>query len=352
MALDKNFKEQITDKINSYVSAEKMNMANAIFDRQHDIGDFSSKHNIITGVVNGNMIPIITKGNRYGMLKASKGDCSMNECDLETTYSSKKWVVGDYDCRIPICMDSYSEDFLRFWGAYKTTLEDPSEVPTYKAYLDWLVSYTKESVEGALWLKAYWGDTTSVNELISLNNGFWTEAKAGDGIKINMGDPATPLTGEAIYKFLQSAYEQTIDEVWYTEEDMVFVMSHKMARTLVSFLNTKADLSKYNCDCLDVDAITGKRRFSIANLTVFGIPVVAYKEVDMASIQGLGVDADFRALLINKENLLIGINTEKHLNQFNMFYDQKDRKIYIDLKIQIGASIPEVESYTFLYQEA
>lgn len=337
MALDKNFKTGITDAVKSLVDAEKLDMANVIFPASSEISNFSSKYNVLTDVRNGNLVPIISQGNNYGSLSASQGNCGMNECDLEDTYSTKKWVLGEYDCRVPICIETFSDDFKLFWGMYNQTLENPLDEPDKKAFLDYINYKGQQNVQGALWRTSHWGDTTSLNALISKNNGFWTEAEAGDGIKIEM--LAGDLTGKQIYDYMSEAYLKAGDMDWFDESNLIWKMSNKTARALVTWLNTLNDSSQYNCTCIDPSKVVAGRVYSIDNLSIFGIPVKAEKEGDQSG-KAVGQNPDFRFLLINELNLLVGTETNSHLDQFDVFYDKKDRKIYMDMKIEIGASIP------------
>lgn len=351
MALNTNtFKTGITDAVKSLTEASKMDYANVIFANVHEISDFASKYNVLTGIRNGARVPIIKTGNNYGALSASENDCSLNECDFEDVYSNKKWVLGTYNCRLPICLETFSEDFKLFYGMYSQTLENPLQEPDKDAFLAYITYKANQNIQGALWRTSHWGDTTSSNGLISKNNGFWTEADAGDGEKIEMEVTGGVMTGEQIYNELAKAYQLAGGLDWFDETQVIWKMSNKMARTLVTFLNTASDKSLYNCDCIDPNKVVGARTFSIDNLTVFGIPVYAEREGDASGV-AVGQDADYRALLINKSNLLVATETESHLDQFDIFYDKKDRKIYVDMQIELGSAIP-LDEYVLLTEKA
>lgn len=346
MAIDSNFKTGITDAVKSLTEARKLTIRDAIYAGVREIQDFSDRFNVLTDIRNGELVPIITTGNNYGALSASIGDCSMNECELTDTYSTKKWLLGNYNCRMPLCINTLSEDFRLFWGMYNQNLQDPLKEPDKKAFVSYIIYKAKQNIQGALWRTSHWGDVTSANDLISKNNGFWTEAEAGDGVKLPMTLTAGELTGEEIYNYLSDAYNRAGDEDWFDFNELEWRMSNKMARKLITWLNNLSDRSAYNCDCIDPNKIIGNRVFSIDNLTVFGIPVKAYKESDDSG-KAVGQDPDYRALLIKRSNILVGTETKNHLDQFNIFYDQKDLKIYVDMAIEIGASIP-LDEYVYL----
>lgn len=58
----------------------------------------------------------------------------MNECEFDDVYSSKKWVIGEYDCRFAICLRTYTDDFLRFWNMWNQKLDDPLDDPDKDAF--------------------------------------------------------------------------------------------------------------------------------------------------------------------------------------------------------------------------
>ena len=159
---------------------------------------------------------------------------------------------------------------------------------------------------------------------------------------------AGELTGEQVYNYLSQMYTTASNDDWFNESTAQFIVSRKMAKTLVTWLNSLSDKSMYNCDCIDPSKVVSSRVFGIDNLSIFGIPVVSHKESDEAG-KVVSVTPDYRALLINKDNVLVGVNTTEHLDQFDIFYDKKDRKIYVDLAIQIGTAIP-LDEYVYATQ--
>lgn len=351
MALQGNFATEIGALVDSLVSADKVNINEAIFQETFGVGSLTASHTLVTDRRNGQLQPIILSGDYYGSMPSGDGvDCDLNACDITPAYSSKKWTLGEYNCRLEICMRSFDESFLVFWNVYRQRLEDPTTSPDARAFLDYLTEETEKRIQGTMWRTGYLGDTASANELIDKNDGFFVQAEAGDGEKLNFiaGD-ITNVTAEEIYEQLKVAYEYATNEtVWGGESDLVWKMTFATAAKLVSFLNTRADLSMYNCDCINPDAIVAGRRFSVDGLRIFGIPVEAHREIDK-SITATGGDvADkYKVLLTRKQNLLIGTNTTDKLEGFDVFYDKKDRKIYIDSMVYLGSMIP-LDEYVYI----
>lgn len=345
MPLQGNFNEQIVDVVNSLTAADKMNINEVIFQEAFAVSDFARNHTVITGVRNGSYMPIIMAGDDFGSMPAGdEKSCALNECDLDTEYSTKKWVLGEYNCRIPICMRSFDEDFLLFWNMYRQRLENPLNEPDAQAFLTFITDRVESRLKGTQWRVGYLGDTSSSNTLINNNEGYFTLAEAGDGIKINITQEEP--TPEEMYEYFKEAYEASSGEIWADAPDLVWKMTHKMASKFVAFLNTRADLSQYNCDCVNPDAIVAGRRFTVEGLRIFGIPVEAHREID-GSMKAVGQDNTFRALLIRKSNLLASTNSIDKMATFDMFYDRKDMKIYIDTMVYLGAGIP-LDEYVYL----
>jgi hypothetical protein len=58
----------------------------------------------------------------------------------------------------------------------------------------------------------------------------------------------------------------------------------------------------------------------------------------------------YKVLLTRKSNLLIGVNTADKMEGFDIFYDKKDRKIFIDSMVKLGVMIP-LDDYVFISDE-
>lgn len=350
MAINGGFETAI-EAVQGLVGTEKLEFANLLFSATNEIGDFAPKHNVITGVRNGNKVPVLTQGNNYGALSAALGNCSMNVCEFNDVYSTKEWTLGTYNCQVPVCLQKYSEDFKFFWGMYSQTLEDPQNESDKSKFLAYLADKGQKTIQGALWRTGYFGDTTSLNGLISQNNGIFTEADANDGDKIEMTfTKPEGERGEEIYKFMKQAYTSASASDWFDESKVEFNVTRKVAKELVGWLNVNDSMNQYGAGFIDPAKAVARGVYSVDNLTILGIPVISYKEVDEAGKKA-GVQPDYKILLINKDNILIGVETESHMNQFDIFYERKDKTVYIDMQIQIGTAIP-LDEYVYLTEQA
>lgn len=347
MSVKSNFSEKISTLVTDLTKADKVNINNAIFASVFEVADVASTHQLRTEVRNGTLIPIINGGDYYGkMIGSDETSCALPEGELSHNYSTKKWDLGEYAVRIPLCMRNFDENFLVFWNMYRQRLDNPLEQPDTAAFLSFISEEAERTLKGTLWRVSYLGDKASDNTLINKNNGILTQLSAGAGTKINITqqDP----TGEELYKYFEEAYLTAMDTPWGAEEDLVWKMTYATASRFVAFLNTKADLSLYNCDCLNPDNIVTGRRFNVQGLRIFGIPVEVHREIDN-SLKAVSNTKKHHAILTRKSNLAIGTNTADKLEMFDMFFDKKDRKIYIDLMMNIGASVL-LDEYVYLHQ--
>lgn len=354
MALQGNWATAIGDLVTSLVAADMVNINEAIFQETFGVGSFSQAHTVITDVRNGKLQPIVGTEDYYGSLPV--GDplsCDLNVCDITPTYSSKEWCIAEQNCRMEICMRSFDENFLLFWNQYRQQLEDPTTQPDTQAFLDYVQEIVTNRIAGTQWRVGYWGDTAQVgNDLVNGCDGYFVQAAAGSGDKVELvGANAGVFTAEEIYAAMQEAYEIGINSTWGANTDIVWKTSYAVAAKLVTWLNTMQDTSQYNCDCFDADGITARRRFSVDGLQIFGIPVEAHREIDLSATAG-GVTAfdTYKILMTRKSNLLIGVNTSDKMEGFDMFYDKKDRKIYIDSMVKLGTMIP-LDDYVYISDE-
>jgi len=350
MALQGNYATAVADLVDSLVAADKVNINEAIFQSTFMVGNFAQSHTLITDVRNGKLQPIVLSNDYYGAMPlGDETSCDLNDCDLTPNYSTKAWCLAEYNCRREICMRSFDENFLVFWNMYRQRLEDPTQEPDAQAFLDFITDIIEKQIMGTQWRVGYWGDADSENTLIEGCDGFFVQAEAGDGIKQELTPAAAEPTAEEIYAELQEAYETaTTATTWGMEADLVWKMSYAMAAKLVSFLNTRADLSMYNCDCYNPDAIVAGRRFNVEGLRIFGIPVEAHREIDLSMTAAGGTGNDkYKALLIRKSNMLVGTNTSDKLEGFDIFFDKVTRKVYIDAMVYLGVMIP-LDEYVYI----
>lgn len=354
MAVEGNFQEAIADFVTDLTTADQVTISQAVFQDTFGVSDITASHRVLTGVRDGSLVPIVLSNDYFGMMGGQdEKSCNLNQCDISLDYSVHKWTLGEYACRAAICLRNVEEDFLVFWQDYRQMLEDPTiDGNSAEGYLAFLMDRVAETVKGTSWRVSYLGDKGSANTLVNKNDGFLTQLVAGNGVKMNFLAAGAIPTGKEIYESMRAAYETAAesDEPWTDEDDIAWRMPLRVAKRLVAMLNTAADLSQYNCDCIDPMAITNARVFSVDNLKIFGIPVKAYGEIDRSYKWVPEFDSQYWVALVRDSNWLLGINSTDKMEQFRIFYDQKDLKVYIDMMVRIGAGVP-LDEYILIGQD-
>ena len=344
MAITTDFSSTILALVDDLVTADKVLLANAVFESAFEVGKLADSHQVITGVRNGNIIPILSKAPQYDAFPyKNPADCSIPVCDLDLGFSAKPWVLGMIACKIPICINTFSEDFLLFWNANKRVFGDEN---LESALIQFIVSKFQNNLEAAMWRTAFFGDTSIAAEdpnyaLLRSADGIFTQAEAMDGIKIEVDENTlgSGLTGAALYAYLDAAYQVASVAPWFDPSTVRFEMTQAMASVLVSWLNSLGDKSMYNCECYSADGLTAQRTFSIlGQLTIFGIPVHIHKEFD-GVISALSLGNPYRALLTSGTNILIGTSELDQLPAFDLWYSKDDDMIYIKGGANLGAAL-------------
>lgn len=348
MPLQGNFATTIQAAVDSLTTADQTNINEAIFQSTFGVSSFANAHTVMTGVRDGKVIPIVLAGNYYGSMPVGNEEsCTLNTCDLPINYADKVWDLAEYNCRHEICFRTVDEDWLVFWNAYRQRLDNPLEAPDMNAIIAFLTQDIENKVQGTMWRVGYLGDTASASNLINGNNGFFVQAAAGNGIKINI-DEAEP-TPQQLYEYFSQAYNSLADQVWGSESDLVWKMTWAMANKWVTYLNTLTDTSQYNCDCINPESLIAQRRYSIDGLRIFGIPVDVHREIDL-SMNALNQTNKYQAILARRSNLLVGTNTTDKMEGFEMFFDKVTRKVFIDTMVYLGVSIP-LDEYVYISNE-
>ena len=357
MAYTDNFVEDFLPLIDDLASAENATYNKLIFNKVFIASDITKDHTVVTGVRNGSLVPIIDSEPNYEAFPFIDAEsCDTTECSLNANYSGKKWELGLIACSVPICLRTFNDNFLIFWNSYK--MLNPGKVDRVylkTALLQYLTDLLSNSLEVAKWRVEYFGDKGSASKLLNGFDGWFAQAAAVPGLVVPIAKnngaiyAAQQMTGQEIYDLLIEMEAKYLEQEWAGDKPMEYRMTKKMAMTLAAFLNKLKDSSC--CDGIDrinPDAV-GTKTFYYDKLAFHGIPIKPMPEWDkiinkVGVLNGGGgtnarVDPN-RVLLINKTNLLIGTEEREMLKMLDIFYDKKDKKVYIDLEAYLGAAIP------------
>ncbi len=372
MAITTNFTEEITDIVGSLTKTEKMQFSEALFKGSVEVTDLTKEHTVLTGVRHGNYVPIIDDQASYESFPFSNPNaCAVPECDLDTNYSTEKWDLGLIECKVPICLRSFDDDFLVFWNQYKMVQTDAEKNEgeyLESALIQFLFDKFKRNHLAAQWRGAYFGDKASSSALFNGIDGWFTQAEADSSHVVTIAEnaganfTAQRLTGERIYEILLEMYQKYFLGSWFTDKPVEFRMTKQNAMILTLYYNTLND--KKCCEgvqILDPEKVSEAPAFDYQRLTFYGIPIkvmniwdeVINKTTELnpgwdgkkiANPNAKRVNPN-RILLTYSSNLLLGTQEQSNLNFFDIWFSRDDDKIYMKGGSYFGASIPEKDNY-------
>jgi len=361
MAITTNFASAILALVIDINSADTAELANAVYIKSFEVSKLSDSHSVIPGVRTGNIVPILSNSPNYlAFPYKNPADCNIPACDLDLPFDAKQWDLGMIACKTPICINTFNDNFLNFWGEYRRVFGDAD---LDGALITYIVEKFQQNLDAAIWRIGWFGDKTTPSgdsnyPYLRPINGIFTQAEAMDGIKIpieentsGVDDAAEPLTGERVYELLNEAYIAAINTPWFDESVSKFEMTKAMAAVWVAWLNSLKDRSMYNCECYDADSLTAKKSFSIKdNLFAFGIKIEVHQEFDGVITQ-LSLGYPYRALLTADTNILFGTSEIDQAPAFRIWYDPNTNNIYIEGGAHMGATLV-TDEYVYLGAEA
>lgn len=360
MAITTNFNEGLLALITDLTSAEMADISNAIFEASFEVGKLPELHTVIAGVREGHVIPIISTNPTYKSFPYKDAtNCTIPECDLNLGFGAKKWELGMIACKIPICINTFDENFLTFWKVYRRTFGDAD---LDSALMKFILDKFQTELDAAIWRVVWFGDRTldptdPNYSLLRTINGIFTQAEADNGIKIPItqntsgaGGVNVAITGLQVYEYLSAAYTEAMETPWFDEATARFEMTRAMAAPFVAWLNSLSDRSMYNCDCYDPKTLQAKRSFSVDdNLFIFGIPIHVHREFD-GVINALNLTHPYRAILTSRDNILLGTSEMDQINQVRIWYSEDHDQVYLKGGSTIGASLVTPD-YVYLGSE-
>ena len=359
MAVDTNFKTAVVDLVTSFTNADAIEFNKAIVNDIVVDNAIEKEKNVVTGVSNGDVVPIIEKNDDYTMFPvASETSCGTNECDLDVNFSSEKWDLALIKCKIPICLNSFSKEFLYFFNTQRKFDENPDLDQTL---LNYLGAQFKQGLENAKWRRAYFADQASTSTLLDGSDGFWVKADASaivgeNKIEIAKNAGANPtaqrMTGEEVYELLSDMFELASYHTWFNPTTFIFEVTWQMATAYSNWLNKLGHNAPANCQCISADGVVKANVYTLENLYFNGIKVIPRRafdgvinqvpELNGNNVAGAAKESPNRALLVKNENMLVGTSDVDQLTFFDIWHNKDDEKIYMRGGSYIGASFPKV----------
>lgn len=350
---------ELTALINDLTGLEgqaKYKISEVMFLNSFKERDVKEDFVMIEQVRNGDRQPIFLRQDDWGSFETlDQGSCKLPTCEIADEWAEFRWKVGKIGCELVICMESFTDDFNRFFNTWVKNNEDDVNSA--------IVQFIAERFQ-AKHVKAearvyFFGDSTEkTNKLISATDGVITQAiaraTADANLRVTIAENSalTPegqqLTGEQIYNYLAQAYAQMSVTEDFDPSNSSFLIDRQNANALVGWLNSLADLKGVSCDCIDPEKVTKSRVFTWDNVSLFGIPLKVYNFQAMMKASGepyydiaTGLYTHKNVfMLVRNENILLGYELDETLHSFDVFYDKRPNEIVIKGQSKLAPALP------------
>jgi len=353
-----DFVNDVLALVTDIASGEKMQLSQAIIEKTEEYSSFenSISHTILTGIRNGNVIPILSENpNPESFPFNNATDCTVPDCDLEIKGSTHKWETGLIECRVGVCLRTFEEDFRKFFNGNVNDFDED----TNSALMQYLVNQFKMNFNIAKWRVAYFGEKAKIGASANFYNGFdgfliQQQANPTQIIDItqNAGVDFTAqktITGLDIYNYLVAMDTLYSEQIWNEGGALEYRMTKLTAQILSNYMNGLKD--KTCCDGVEIvnpDNI-GMKSYGLNNLSFRGIPIRVIPEWDFLinNASGLNGGGGNNArqnphiiMLTYANNLLVGTESIDSLEHFDLWYERKDKKIYMEGGARFGTGVP------------
>lgn len=342
----------ILNQVNSLCAADGASINKAIFTTYLQDANFAQGHEVMTGIRNNAIIPILTATPDYGFLKVSQGQCKTNTCHYNATSSAKKWNPVDYDCRVTICKETLDCDFRKFWEMRCKDFDN-----TEDAFMRFLIDKITESVNASQWRMAYFDSSPTIgaaDEYSGVKGLFvqWnTLAPRGSDNRVvipeNDGeDIATQLAlaPERTYTVLKAMYDYTAlyQPHILSTPGVHFDITPELAYNYLSYLR---DNREVNC-CFNTahDGMTSSA-YAFDTLNYLGVPlqvrqewrsIIKYFQQQNATAN---YDHPHRAVLTYRANTPMGTCDNEAFESFDIWYERKDKELIIDVSSSFDSKV-------------
>lgn len=339
----------ILEEVNSLCAADKVDINNAIFEQYIQDENFAQHHTVLTEIRNGQIIPLINAQPDYGFLKVSQGGCETNACEYNSTSSTKRWAPVDYDCRLELCKQDLDCDFRTFWNMRCKDFDNMDD-----AFMQFLIEKINESFNASQWRMGYFDATTNTDADYAGIDGLfaqWVElAPEGAPNRFPIPENAGATIPEQLALAPDRAY-QLFKEMyaWASLNNtrllsipgLHFDVTPELAHNYLAWLMENKEV---NCCFSATDGVTASR-YALDSLNYLGIPIVVRHEwSNIIRWQADQVGAEnyndpHRAVLTYTGNKPVGTCDEESFRDFDMFYEKKDKKIYIDVATSFDTKV-------------
>ena len=200
MAYSDNFQTALADLVTSLTAADLMDYNRMVFEKMWSARDVRNTEEIITGVRNGAVLPILKRKPQPDAFPFTDlTNCDVANCSIENEYSSHTWETAPIECRVPICLRTFSEDFHKFWNTCRGAMDLDS------ALLEYISKQFIDSLYLGSFRVAYFADKASSSPLYNKLNGIFTQmgTQTGNIVTVTQNAGASyatqAITGAEVY---------------------------------------------------------------------------------------------------------------------------------------------------------
>lgn len=339
----------ILSEVNDLCSADKANINNVIFATYLEDSSFPQHHQINTEVRANSIIPFIDAKPDYGFLKVKPEACGMNVCDYNATSSAKKWNPADYNCRVTICKDTLDCDFRAFWNMNCKDYDNMED-----AFMQFLVNKLLESQNASQWRIGYFDTLANTDPayagidglfaqmLAAAPVGSWNRIAIPENAEVTIPAQMT-LAPDRGYQVLKAMYDAAAinNPALLQTAGLHFDLTPELAYNYLQYLQENKEVL---CCFSTTDGITSSR-YALDGLNYLGIPIQVRNEWksiiqwQQAQSGAANYDNPHRAVLTYTNNKPVGTCDMDAFENFDMWYDRKDKEIIIDIETSFDAKL-------------
>ena len=313
------------------------------------------------------IIPEIRSGKKIGIvgemsaIGRPKGACDTSETDVTIATVEKAWAPCSWGDRLPFCVEDLEDQFI-VWGLNNGIKRPDLDGTDYADFINMLVADAMlESLYRTIWFGDVNADEFSEGGVLT-NGTDPTLFQCHDGVwkqvfDIVASDPdrksdtgLTSKNAEATFALQEFDDQDTTDLLVTNALRLVINGSTLKARSRNDrfIVVTQSVADQYSVEleqASGIEAAWVMLQDGRSKIRRMGIDIIAIPKLDdiirTFFINGGKFNLPHRILMFNKGNIGIGVEDESTLSEFEMFYDKKEKKNFVDFLAKLDTKIFE-----------
>lgn len=354
----------LIDAVDKLSDAQRVAFSEVIFTDLKQGSSITKYHNIQAGITPNSPIPYGNRGESWDFMKDASGlasACDPLPCNVEATFSAKKWNPNPYYCTLEYCVPDLDYKMKDFFNSERW-LDSTDEGTFYNAFLRDLI---EQKITNSHWTKTYFGNKGSANNALTGVDGLFIQyaavTGAGDGpqrvvITENSGAnyAAQSLGADTGLRTFEAMVQKMEDSRELRDKTgMKIKTTRALALNYLRWLRENKQVS-----CCERDPLTGT--YNLNSLTMFGTPIEVVDEWDMIitakdDITSAPVFAELndgtryvnphRAVITYKENEPIGTGDASRLTDLDFAHDSYNKKVKFDARYTFDVKLIRDEHF-------